>query len=602
MTGISAFEDAKASVESWLDGRGADFARRIRVGTNNRSKVWEVTLGVQHEPVKSFRISLPDCFPSAPCEVYVDERLCLELPHVEEDGRVCLGSDAPPRAYEDGAWAAHQVLERFMRDFLERIKDPAWIQQELQAERLSYWARHCDRAAARASIAPKSTWLDLPSGQAMQESGWQRGAVAAYVRPHSQTQRIQLQLITGADVDPNELAQRHQWASGGLLRGEAVLVRLPDQQAWTPSIWPTTFEALQELVARSTSGDLFLDAWLTACRWSTAGLKRRKQQVTWKQSGWSDVPPGYEPRIVVLLDSTTPYAFHIGPPPAPLAGPTITPLKVTRVDRRWALSRDHETPALDARQGKRVLLVGCGSLGGPVAELLARAGVGHLDIVDPDLLEVPNVARHILGLSSVGQSKAKAAAERIRELIPGLAVHGHQASIDEWLARRSLDVEYDLVVDCTGESSVRTFLSAARPSVFGPSRLIHAWIEPFCSAAHVVATTWAEPWPMDDPADSRVNAADFGPRGGRVDLPACNAGFHPYGAADVAQAAAFVSERLIGMLDGLASAATVYSWVRAKAFFDALPAQATLRPIVPIVGSRFSAATLERALASVLES
>lgn len=592
-------DDARASVQRWLDGDGSAFARRVHVGRDSQRMVWTVDLDGQHGPVTKFQISLPRGFPADPCEVFVDKRLCLKLPHVEEDGRVCLGVGAPPRAYEDGAWAVTYVLERFMRDFLERVTDPAWVESELQAERLSYWARHCDKLENR-SVTPRQTWLALPDDEAFEQSSWQAGAIAAYVRPRSLAQRIFLQLITSADTDPNEVAQRHKWASGGLLRGEALLVKLPTNHQWTPSTWPTTFGELRGLVADCTGGEILLEKWLGEHRFRTAGPKRVKQQVTWRRSGWSEVAPGFDPRVVVLLDGSTPYAFHLGPPPTPIASPIVTPLKVNRVDRRWALGRDHDTPMLDGRRGMKVLLVGCGSLGSPVAEMLARAGIGHLDLVDAERMETPNVSRHVLGLSSIGENKAIAMAERLRQLVPACEVRGFEARVGDWIAHRPLDVQYDVVLDCTGESSVRTLLSTVKASMFGQSRVLHAWVEPFCAAAHMVATTWAQPWPVDDPADSHVNAADFGPDGGRVALPACGAGFHPYGASDVVQAAAFVAERALSVMDGSSPSAMVYSWVRSKAFFDALPVRASLRPIVPVGGGRFSSEMVERTLESVL--
>jgi len=47
-------------------------------------------------------------------------------------------------------------------------------------------------------------------------------------------------------------------------------------------------------------------------------------------------------------------------------------------------------------QSSRVLLVGCGALGTVLAETLARAGVGHLCIVDRDFVEITNLQRQVL--------------------------------------------------------------------------------------------------------------------------------------------------------------------------------------------------------------
>ena len=136
---------------------------------------------------------------------------------------------------------------------------------------------------------------------------------------------------------------------------------------------------------------------------------------------------------------------------------------------------------------------------------------------------------------------------------------------------------------------------------FGDSPLVHAWVEPFCAAAHVVLTQSSAPWPRDDPADRLVNAADFSDANTRVDLPACSAGFHPYGAADVWQAAAFAAERVLAALDDRNHVSTVWTWVRSKAFFDGLGVTVRLREIVPTAGGRHDSVMLTRDYGTVLD-
>src|SRR6516164_9104635 len=73
-----------------------------------------------------------------------------------------------------------------------------------------------------------------------------------------------------------------------------------------------------------------------------------------------------------------------------------------------------------ARLGQaRVLIVGCGALGSTVAELLARAGLGLLRIVDRDLVELSNLQRQVLFDESDAAAelpKAVAAAKRLRAI------------------------------------------------------------------------------------------------------------------------------------------------------------------------------------------
>lgn len=70
-------------------------------------------------------------------------------------------------------------------------------------------------------------------------------------------------------------------------------------------------------------------------------------------------------------------------------------------------------------QEKRVLIVGCGGLGGHLADQLARLGVGYLRIADGDTLEPTNLNRQILAeVPLLGLSKARAAAAKILRVNP----------------------------------------------------------------------------------------------------------------------------------------------------------------------------------------
>ena len=70
---------------------------------------------------------------------------------------------------------------------------------------------------------------------------------------------------------------------------------------------------------------------------------------------------------------------------------------------------------------KRVLIVGCGGLGGHLAEHMVRLGVGHIRAVDPDVFEESNLNRQLLSTTPLlGASKAQAAAARARAIDPNV--------------------------------------------------------------------------------------------------------------------------------------------------------------------------------------
>src|SRR3954464_11728760 len=74
----------------------------------------------------------------------------------------------------------------------------------------------------------------------------------------------------------------------------------------------------------------------------------------------------------------------------------------------------------------RVLCIGAGGLGSPIALYLAAAGVGTLGLVDGDVVDFSNLQRQILhGTSDVGRPKLHSARDRLREVNPNVRVELH---------------------------------------------------------------------------------------------------------------------------------------------------------------------------------
>lgn len=76
----------------------------------------------------------------------------------------------------------------------------------------------------------------------------------------------------------------------------------------------------------------------------------------------------------------------------------------------------------DALARERISIVGCGSFGSALADMLVRAGVGKLTLIDPEALAIENIGRHVLASNDIGQPKADALARRLLEINPELDV------------------------------------------------------------------------------------------------------------------------------------------------------------------------------------
>lgn len=111
--------------------------------------------------------------------------------------------------------------------------------------------------------------------------------------------------------------------------------------------------------------------------------------------------------------------------------------------------------------GKRIALVGIGTIGGWLARFLAQSGAGtdggRLVIFDTESLEPGNLGRHWLGISYVGKNKALAARDELSRTNPDCDV----AAIPKSALQHMADLlDCDLVIDATGEQAVSDVLNA----------------------------------------------------------------------------------------------------------------------------------------------
>ncbi len=109
----------------------------------------------------------------------------------------------------------------------------------------------------------------------------------------------------------------------------------------------------------------------------------------------------------------------------------------------------------------RVLVVGAGGLGAPLALYLAAAGIGTIGIVDHDALELSNLQRQVIHATArIGRNKAESAAETLATLNPEVRVEVHAHRMDAEAAR-ALIPRYDLVCDGTDNFATRFLLGDA---------------------------------------------------------------------------------------------------------------------------------------------
>ncbi|NDV46412.1 tRNA threonylcarbamoyladenosine dehydratase [Paludibacter sp. 221] len=118
---------------------------------------------------------------------------------------------------------------------------------------------------------------------------------------------------------------------------------------------------------------------------------------------------------------------------------------------------------IERLENASVLVVGLGGVGGMAAEMICRAGVGNLTIVDCDTVNVTNINRQIIALhNTLEQPKAKVLGERLLQINPDLKLTVLNELLDSENTEQLLDGNnFDFVVDAIDTLSPKVFLIKA---------------------------------------------------------------------------------------------------------------------------------------------
>lgn len=165
-----------------------------------------------------------------------------------------------------------------------------------------------------------------------------------------------------------------------------------------------------------------------------------------------------------------------------------------------------------------VLVVGAGGLGCPVIQYLAGAGIGHLTIIDPDVVEAGNLHRQPLyRMDDTGVPKAEVAKACIAALDPDIEVTAIVAALDPVNAR-SLVAQADVVIDAADSFAVTYTLSdccldQGVPLVSASALGLTGYVGAFCATAPSVRAVFPD---LPDRAANCATAGVLGPVVGTI--------------------------------------------------------------------------------------
>jgi hypothetical protein len=481
-------------------------------------------------------LELPKDFPDkALAKIRLPADKILNIPHIESDGKLCLGNG------DLGAASGLSPTERIqllVESFFDLFLQP-WCAGELDGdfvkEAQNYWSIYCQRFSTSQNAVTKLYVLDERCDEAK-----------CYQAQYLVASRI---VIAGSNIP---LVERFIAAMGdGQQIRQVFVAEIPISVPFTPHSWPKNEASIRRLL------DIRLGKDAAKHFFTKKGHRNRDAH-----------------RIVLLRAPNCSFGFLLsgGPPTIRHQGLStrgyftkeLTPLLVERLDANWTYGRDQHHEVI-SRQEKHVLVVGAGALGSHVIEQLAKSGVGHITVVDRDNLSSSNIGRHVLGANAIGRNKAKILVKQFTLHWPSCEFKAIPNFIQEWLAKNDLSV-VNMVLDLTGEPEVRRSIDFARKS--HSCHLLIGWMEPYVAAAHACLLPKDYPW-MNTSVDKLESLqAVTWPDDVMQYEPACSSLFQSYTPAAATHAVALVTEAALDLLDGKVEYPVVRHWIRGQKFLD----------------------------------
>jgi hypothetical protein len=481
-------------------------------------------------------LEIPEGFPeSATARIRLPLDCVLKVPHVESDGKLCMGDGDPGRL--SGASPVERI-QQLIDTFFEQFFKP-WCAGHLDGdfadEAQNYWLIHCNRSSSQQDAVTRIYTVNSRPNHAQ-----------IYYAKYLVAQRVVV-------IGDSELSSRFVsvMAQGKQIR-QVIVADIPISVPFTPEAWPRDQKSLKCLLR---------------IRLGQEGARNFLSKGGHRNSLLH--------RVVLLRAPTCSFGFLLPNGPANIvknggkarAHPTIKllPLLVERLDPNWTCGRDQH-PEINLRQQKHVLVIGAGALGSSVIEQLAKSGVGYITIVDGERLSSANIGRHVLGADAIGRSKSSMLASQLSLRWPSCIFKAEPTSIESWLSKNNLS-DIDVLIDLTGEPEVRLSIDIARKIY--PCPLLIGWMEPYVAAAHACLLPKNHAWLLSSVDGLESLQAISWPNDVIQREPACSSEFQSYTSASATHAIGLVTEAALDLLDEKIEEPVVRHWVRGQKFLDA---------------------------------
>ena len=161
----------------------------------------------------------------------------------------------------------------------------------------------------------------------------------------------------------------------------------------------------------------------------------------------------------------------------------LIPCSVSRCDKDFLLDRGGMYRDID---DIKLLVIGCGSIGGYLVNELVKAGFSNINIVDSDILKAENTYRHLLGMEYVGNYKTVAISEYIKKNFTDVNITSHVDTIQELIKEENISFDdFDIIISAVGCHNVNRWLNQYVHEKQIAKPVIYLWNEVLGIGSHI---------------------------------------------------------------------------------------------------------------------
>lgn len=458
----------------------------------------------------------------------------LIWPHVERDGVLCLLSEHDAILIDNPIEVLSFLLKEAQQLVIRCLSGN--IREDFESEANTYWS-HNDQGEFKSVFClldPEtctSSFIFFWAGYNFLIFGDDQSKLKSWIKKFlSLDDEIQLAQTIHLRLERAPIPSEYPRTGSNLFR--LISHNDLDMASNLERVLPENIEHFPALISAPTNQGQFVGAVIAE---STNSTKRRDHGNAMKGFRKGNVPQKVIRQSIFNQRKTILKTVHL-------------------VTRDWVHGR-YKDPSINNLNDVTVVVVGCGSLGGFVANTLAMSGINKLVLIDKDLLNSANLSRHILNSKYLLHCKAASLKEYLNIKLPHIESIAPISKSIEALNSEELDLVLgsNLIVSLMGSTSSELFLNQLLKNSPSAPPALYGWMEPYATAhhaLHIKPEGACFKCGLDKFGEPIFKATSTTNEFSLPTEPACGTSFMPYGSVSVQNAATLVSEFALDILTG----------------------------------------------------